>query len=322
MSEIKTIGILTSGGDAPGMNAAIRAVARTAMGNGMKVMGIKRGYHGLLRGEIEELTSRDVSDVLQRGGTFLQTARSQQFATEEGVKKAVDVAKIFGIDAIVVIGGDGSFKGARALANNGIATVGIPGTIDNDIGCTDYTIGYDTALNTAMEAIDKIRDTASSHERCSVVEVMGRNAGYIPISLAIANGAEAVLIPEFPYDLDDIKRTIIEGRNRGKRHYIVIVSEGIGGSDELCKTIEASTGIETRATVLGYMQRGGNPSVRDRVKATKMGAYAANLLANGIVNRVVVQKNGKICDIEINEALETTKTIDKEELELVKQMSI
>lgn len=322
MEQIKTIGILTSGGDAPGMNAAIRAVARTAMGNGMKVMGIKRGYHGLLRGEIEELTSRDVSDVLQRGGTFLQTARSKNFATEEGVKKAVEVAKIFGIDAIVVIGGDGSFKGARALANNGIAAIGIPGTIDNDIGCTDYTIGYDTALNTAMEAIDKIRDTASSHERCSVVEVMGRNAGYIPVSLAIANGAEAVMVPEYPYDLDDIKRTIIEGRNRGKRHYIVIVSEGIGGSGELCKTIEEATGVETRATVLGYMQRGGNPSVLDRVTATKMGAYAADLLAKGEVNRVVVQKEGRIVDIDINEALETKKALDKGELDLVKKMSI
>ena len=321
MSEIKTIGILTSGGDAPGMNAAIRAVARAAMGNGMKVMGIKRGYHGLLRGEIEELTSRDVSDIIQRGGTFLQTARSKNFATPEGVKKGVEVLKIFGIDAIVVIGGDGSFKGARDLANNGIATVGIPGTIDNDVGCTDYTIGYDTALNTAMEAIDKIRDTASSHERCSVVEVMGRNAGYIPVSLAIANGAEAVMVPEYPYDLDEIKRNIIEGRNKGKRHYIIVVSEGVGGSGALCKNIEETTGIETRATVLGHMQRGGNPSVLDRVTATKMGAYAADLLANGTYNRVVVQKDGKITDLDINEALETKKTLNKEELDLVDRMS-
>lgn len=322
MKEIKTIGVLTSGGDAPGMNAAIRAVARGAMGYGMKVMGIRRGYHGLLRGEIEELNSRSVSDILQRGGTFLQTARSKSFATEEGIKKAVEVARIFGIDALVVIGGDGSYKGARALANSGLPTIGIPGTIDNDIGCTDYTIGYDTALNTAMQAIDKIRDTASSHERCSVVEVMGRNAGYIPVNLAVANGAEAVIIPEAPYDLDEIKKTIIEGRNRGKSHYIVVVSEGVGETFELCKTIEEATGIETRATVLGYVQRGGSPTLVDRVTATKMGSYAADLLAQGTVNRIIAQRDSKIVDIEINEALEMTKKIEPEMLDLVKKMSI
>lgn len=322
MKEIKTIGVLTSGGDAPGMNAAIRAVARGAMGYGMKVMGIRRGYHGLLRGEIEELNSRSVSDILQRGGTFLQTARSKSFATEEGIKKAVEVARIFGIDALVVIGGDGSYKGARALANSGLPTIGIPGTIDNDIGCTDYTIGYDTALNTAMQAIDKIRDTASSHERCSVVEVMGRNAGYIPVNLAVANGAEAVIIPEAPYDLDEIKKTIIEGRNRGKSHYIVVVSEGVGETFELCKTIEEATGIETRATVLGYVQRGGSPTLIDRVTATKMGSYAADLLAQGTVNRIIAQRDSKIIDIEINEAIEMTKKIEPEMLDLVKKMSI
>lgn len=322
MKEIKTIGVLTSGGDAPGMNAAIRAVARGAMGYGMKVMGIRRGYHGLLRGEIEELNSRSVSDILQRGGTFLQTARSKSFATEEGIKKAVEVARIFGIDALVVIGGDGSYKGARALANSGLPTIGIPGTIDNDIGCTDYTIGYDTALNTAMQAIDKIRDTASSHERCSVVEVMGRNAGYIPVNLAVANGAEAVIIPEAPYDLDEIKKTIIEGRNRGKSHYIVVVSEGVGETFELCKTIEEATGVETRATVLGYVQRGGSPTLIDRVTATKMGSYAADLLAQGTVNRIIAQRDSKIVDIEINEALEMTKEIEPEMLDLVKKMSI
>ncbi|MCI5970858.1 MAG: 6-phosphofructokinase [Clostridia bacterium] len=322
MKEIKTIGVLTSGGDAPGMNAAIRAVARGAMGYGMKVMGIRRGYHGLLRGEIEELNSRSVSDILQRGGTFLQTARSKSFATEEGIKKAVEVARIFGIDALVVIGGDGSYKGARALANSGLPTIGIPGTIDNDIGCTDYTIGYDTALNTAMQAIDKIRDTASSHERCSVVEVMGRNAGYIPVNLAVANGAEAVIIPEAPYDLDEIKKTIIEGRNRGKSHYIVVVSEGVGETFELCKTIEEATGVETRATVLGYVQRGGSPTLIDRVTATKMGSYAADLLAQGTVNRIIAQRDSKIIDIEINEAIEMTKKIEPEMLDLVKKMSI
>lgn len=322
MKEIKTVGVLTSGGDAPGMNAAIRAVARGAMTNGMKVMGVRRGYHGLLRGEIEELNSRSVSDILQRGGTFLQTARSKSFATEEGIKKAVEVARIFGLDALVVIGGDGSYKGARALANSGLPTIGIPGTIDNDISCTEYTIGYDTALNTAMQAIDKIRDTASSHERCSVVEVMGRNAGYIPVNLAVANGAEAVIIPEAPYDLDEIKKTVIEGRNRGKSHYIIVVSEGVGETNELCKTIEEATGIETRATVLGYVQRGGSPTLIDRVTATKMGCYAADLLAAGTVNRIIAQQNGKIVDIEINEALEMQKSIEPEMLDLVKRMSI
>ncbi len=322
MDAIKTIGVLTSGGDAPGMNAAIRAVTRTAIGYGYRVMGIKRGYHGLLKGEIDELCSRDVSDILQRGGTFLQTARSKSFNTEEGVKKAVEVSRIFGIDAIVVIGGDGSFRGARDLANCGMPTIGIPGTIDNDVGCSEYTIGYDTALNTAQEAIDKIRDTASSHERCSVVEVMGRNAGHIAVHLAVANGAEAVIIPEEPYDINDIKRTIIEGRNRGKKHYVIILSEGVGGAQALCESIEEATGVESRASTLGYIQRGGSPTVLDRVTASQMGAHAVQLLHQGIINRIVAVKDSKIVDYEVNEALKMTKTVDTNMLKLVEALSI
>ncbi len=322
MSEIKTIGILTSGGDAPGMNAAIRSVARSALNSGYKVMGIKRGYHGLLKGEIEELTSRMVSDTLQRGGTFLQTARSKSFATEDGVKKAVEILRIFGIDALVVIGGDGSLKGARDIANEGFPVIGIPGTIDNDIGCSDYTIGFDTAMNTAMDAIDKIRDTASSHERCSVVEVMGRNAGHIALNLGIANGAETVIIPEMPYDMDDIKRTIISGRNRGKKHYVIILSEGVGGGQALCKDIEEATGVESRASILGYIQRGGSPTTRDRVIASQMGNHAVKLLEEGKLNRVVAMKDSKIVDYEINEALDMKKGVDEDILELIRTLSI
>lgn len=322
MSETKTIGILTSGGDAPGMNAAIRSVARTALNLGYKVMGIKRGYHGLLKGEIEELTSRMVSDTLQRGGTFLQTARSKSFATDEGVTKAVEILKIFGIDALVVIGGDGSLKGARDIANKGFPVIGIPGTIDNDIGCSEYTIGFDTAMNTAMEAIDKIRDTASSHERCSVVEVMGRNAGHIALNLGLANGAETVIIPEMPYDMDDIKRTIISGRNRGKKHYIIILSEGVGGGQALCKDIEEATGVEARASILGYIQRGGSPTTRDRVIASQMGYHAVKLIEAESYNRVVAMKDSKIVDYEINEALDMKKGVDEEIIELIRTLSI
>ena len=321
MEKQKTIGVLTSGGDAPGMNAAIRAVTRTALKKGYRVLGVKRGYHGLLRGEIEELYSRSVSETLQKGGTILQTARSKEFATPNGIKKAVEVAKIFGIDALVVIGGDGSYKGARALANSGLPTIGIPGTIDNDIASTDYTIGYDTALNTAMQAIDKIRDTSSSHDRCSVIEVMGRDAGYIAVNLGIANGAEAIIIPEKDYDINEIKRTILEGSNNGKRHYVIIVSEGVGGSQKLCKDIEESTGIESRVSILGYIQRGGSPSLVDRVVASRMGNYAVELIDKGIVNRIIGKRGGDIVDYEINEALEMKKTIDMDLVDLVDTLS-
>ena len=321
MESQKTIGILTSGGDAPGMNAAIRAVTRAALKKGYKVLGVKRGYHGLLRGEIEVLNSRSVSETLQKGGTFLQTARSKEFATPNGIKKAIDVAKIFGIDTLVVIGGDGSFKGARELSNAGLPTIGIPGTIDNDIASTDYTLGFDTALNTAMDAIDKIRDTSSSHERCSVIEVMGRDAGYVAVNLGIANGAEAVIIPERDYDINDIKKMIIEGSNKGKKHYIIIVSEGVGGSQKLCKEIEESTGIESRVSILGYIQRGGSPTLIDRVKASMMGSYAVELIEKGIVNRIIGERDGKLVDYEINEAIDMKKSIDEKLIELVDILS-
>ena len=256
MSSVGTIGVLTSGGDAPGMNAAIRAVTRAGIYHGFKVYGIHKGYDGLLNGNIKELTLRSVGDIIQRGGTVLQTARSAEFGTEEGVKRGISMARVFGIDALVVIGGDGSFRGARDLARLGMKVVGIPGTIDNDIACTDYTIGYDTAMNTVLDAIDKIRDTAYSHERCSVMEVMGRHAGWIAVNCGIAGGAEAVIIPEHDFDIDkDIILPIIEGRNRGKKKDLVIVAEGIGGVAEIAKYIEDKTDIITRETILGHIQR-------------------------------------------------------------------
>jgi len=323
MSEIKTIGVLTSGGDAPGMNAAIRAVTRTAIHEGLRVMGIRKGYNGLINGDIFELHARSVSDILYKGGTILQTARSREFKTEEGVKKAVTICKVFGIDGIVVIGGDGSFRGARDLSLQGIPTVAIPGTIDNDIACSDYTIGFDTALNTVKDAIDKIRDTATSHERCSVIEVMGREAGYIALSVGIATGAEVILIPEKNFDFNnDVIKPILEGKNKGRKHNIIIVAEGIGGTMEMAKQIEEVTRIETRATILGHIQRGGSPTVMDRVIASQMGAKAVMLLKQGIGNRVIAMKNNKIVDYDIVEALNMTKEIDEDMVHLAKILSV
>lgn len=323
MSEIKTIGVLTSGGDAPGMNAAIRAVVRAGIYHGFKVMGIRKGYNGLINGDITEMTARSVSDIIHRGGTILQTARCLEFKTEEGIKRAISMANVFGIDAIVVIGGDGSYRGARDMSNLGMPVIGLPGTIDNDIGCTEYTIGYDTALNTVQDAIDKIRDTAYSHERCSVLEVMGRHAGYIALNVGIAGGAEAVILPEKPFDLNkDIIKPIIECRNRGKKDYLVIIAEGIGGAIDIAKQIEEKTGVEARATILGHIQRGGSPTVRDRVTASKMGAKAVELLKEGIVNRIVSMKDNKVIDIEINEALEIKKSIDEDMVELSKILAL
>ena len=302
--EIKTIGVLTSGGDAPGMNAAIRAVVRTALNKGLKVKGIQKGYNGLLNDEIIDMDKRSVADIIQRGGTVLYTARCMEFMTEEGQKRGAEVCRKHGIDGIVVIGGDGSFRGAQKLAAQGINTIGLPGTIDLDIACTDYTIGFDTAVNTAMEAIDKIRDTSTSHERCSIIEVMGRNAGYIALWCGIANGAEDILLPE-RYDNDEqaLINHIIEGRKKGKKHHLIINAEGIGHSTGMARRIEAATGIETRATILGYMQRGGSPTCKDRMYASIMGAYAVDLLAEGKSNRLVAYKDGKFVDYDIDEAL-------------------
>ncbi|MBP3664703.1 MAG: 6-phosphofructokinase, partial [Tyzzerella sp.] len=284
---LHTIGVLTSGGDAPGMNAAVRAVVRTALSKGLSVLGIRRGYHGLLREEIIDMSRKDVADIIQRGGTILQTARSKQMLTPEGQRKAAGILKKYGIQALVVIGGDGSFAGAQTLAEYGINVVGIPGTIDLDIACTEYTIGFDTAANTAMEAIDKIRDTSTSHERCSIVEVMGHDAGYLALWCGIANGAEYILLPEqHEYDEQKMIDDIIENRKNGKKHYIIINAEGVGDSINMAKRIEEATGVETRATILGHLQRGGSPSVKDRVYASVMGAKAVDLLLEGKQNRV------------------------------------
>lgn len=307
---IKTIGVLTSGGDAPGMNAAIRAVVRTAIAKEMTVWGIRRGYHGLLREELIPMNERDVADTIQRGGTILQTARSQQMRTEEGQLKAAGILKKYGIQGLVVIGGDGSFAGAQKLSQYGINVIGIPGTIDLDIACTEYTIGFDTAANTAMEAIDKIRDTSTSHERCSIVEVMGRDAGYLALWCGIANGAERILLPEeHGYDEKAMIDDIIENRNHGKKHYIIINAEGVGDSINMAKRIEEATGVETRATILGHLQRGGTPTVKDRMYASIMGAKAVDLLEEGKNNRVVGYQQGEFIDFDINEALKMHKGI-------------
>ena len=315
--EINTIGVLTSGGDAPGMNAAIRAVVRQALSKGKKVKGIKRGYAGLLNEEIIDMDSKSVSDTISRGGTILQTARCMEFVTPEGQQKGADICKKHGIDAIVVIGGDGSFQGAQKLAALGINTIGVPGTIDLDIACTDYTIGFDTAINTAMEAIDKVRDTSSSHERCSIIEVMGRNAGYIALWCGVANGAEDILLPE-KYDFNEQKiiNNIIANRKRGKTHHLIVNAEGIGHSTSMARRIEAATGIETRATILGYMQRGGNPTCRDRYFASIMGALAADILCEGKTNRVIAYKNGEFVDYDIDEALAMQKSISDYEYDV------
>ncbi len=322
MAEIKKIGVLTSGGDAPGMNAAVRSVVRTAVYNGIEVMGIRKGYNGLINGDIFEMNARSVSETLQRGGTILQTARCKEFCTPEGVQRGAEIAKIFGIEGLVVIGGDGSFRGARDLAKAGVKTIGIPATIDNDIGCTEYCIGYDTALNTAKDAIDKIRDTASSHERSSVIEVMGRDAGYIAVHAGIACGAEAVIIPEKKFDFDeDVLRPIIEGKNRGKSHYLVIVAEGVGGAIEMAEEIERRTGITTTATILGHIQRGGSPTVEDRVRASEMGLKAVEALMEGKSNRLIVVKNHRVCDVDIDEGLATKKELNPDLIRLCKVMS-
>ncbi len=321
--QIKTIAVLTSGGDAPGMNAAIRAVVRTAISKGLKVKGIERGYMGLLNEEIIDLEAKDVSDIIQRGGTVLGTARCPEFKNPEVQKRGAEICKKHGIEGLVVIGGDGSYRGAQALAKLGINTIGIPGTIDLDISCTEYTIGFDTAVNTAMEAIDKVRDTSSSHERCSIIEVMGRNAGYIALWCGIANGAEDILLPE-KYDFDEqaLINNIIAKRRIGKKHHIIINAEGIGHSNSMAKRIEAATGIETRATILGHMQRGGSPTCKDRYYASIMGAYAVDLLIAGKSKRVVGYQHGEFLDFDIEEALKMTKSISEYQFEISKMLSI
>lgn len=322
---MKTIGVLTSGGDAPGMNAAVRAVVRAGCENGFRVMGIRRGYNGLMQGDMFEMNLRSVSDIIHRGGTMLYSARCPEFADPEVQDKAVEVCKEFGLEGIVTIGGDGTFKGARALTLKGIPCIGVPGTIDNDIASSDFTIGYDTALNTVMDMVDRIRDTTESHDRCSIVEVMGRNAGYLALNAGIAVGATCILIPEVDYDIDSyiiqrMKRT----QKTGKEHFVIVVAEGVKGIDcnSLARYIEEKTGVESRATVLGHVQRGGSPSVRDRVLASQLGFYAVQLLKNDIGNRVVVVKKDEIVDYDIIEALNMKKSIDLELYRISNEISI
>lgn len=318
-NAVKTIGVLTSGGDAPGMNAATRAVVRTALAKGINVKGILKGYNGLLNEEIIDMDATSVSDTIDRGGTILYTARCLEFVDPECQKKGADICKKHGIDGLVVIGGDGSFKGAQKLSALGVNTIGVPGTIDLDIACTDYTIGFDTAINTAMSAIDKIRDTSTSHERCSIIEVMGRNAGHIALWCGIANGAEDILIPgKYDFNEEKIIEKIIENKKKGKKHYIIVNAEGVGHSSSMAKRIEEATGIETRATILGHMQRGGSPSCKDRVYASMMGSMAVDLLAEGKTNRVVAYKNGEFVDYDIDEALAMTKDVDAHMYEVSK----
>ena len=319
-NELKTIAVLTSGGDAPGMNAAIRAVVRTAIYRGLKVKGIKKGYNGLLNEDIIDMEPRHVSDIIQRGGTVLGTARCLEFKKPEYQQKGAEICEKHGIDGIVVIGGDGSYRGLSRL---GINAIGIPGTIDLDIACTEYTIGFDTAVNTAMQAIDKVKDTSSSHERCSIIEVMGRHAGYIALWCGVANGAEDILLPEnYDYNEQEIINHIIASRKKGKIHHLIINAEGIGHSTSMARRIEAATGIETRATILGYMQRGGSPTATDRYYASIMGAYAVDAMLEGKTNRVVGYRFGEFTDFDIEEALMMQKGIDRYQYEVARMLTI
>ena len=337
---MKRIGILTSGGDSQGMNNAIRAVTRTAIANGMTVMAIRNGYQGLIDGDIEEMHLRSVSNVLDRGGTFLQTARCLEFKEEAGVLKAVKTCKDFGIEGLVVIGGDGSFRGARDMSLHGIPTVAMPGTIDNDIACSDYTIGFDTAVNVAMEAADKLRDTSMSHHRCSVIEVMGRNAGWVAVDVGIAAGATYTLVPEVSFTIEEVVAKIEKGKAAGKKNFMIVASEGIfadvkkntnyeylaglgiTSASKFAKKLEELTGVESRATILGHIQRGGSPTARDRYIATEMGCRCADLLRDGKSNRVVVMKNNEIIDIDIVEALNMTKEFNMERYLIANKVGI
>lgn len=318
---MKKIAVLTSGGDAPGMNAAIRAVVRTALHHGIEVMGVQRGYSGLINGEMFPMNRSSVSDVIQRGGTILRTARCLEFKQEEVRKEAAKILQDNGVDALVVIGGDGSFTGAKLLSKLGVKTIGLPGTIDNDLSYTDYTIGFDTALNTVIEAIDKIRDTSTSHERVSIVEVMGRNCGDIALHTGLAGGAEYIITPEKGYDKDQLCEVIKEGKKNGKMHNLILLAEGVGGANELAKYVEAQTGIETRATVLGHVQRGGSPSVFDRVLASKMGSKAVELLLEGKTSRVVGIKDNQIFDQDIDEALALERKFDEKLYSIAEEIS-
>lgn len=319
----KSIAVLTSGGDAPGMNAAVRAVVRSGINRGMRVFGVYRGYNGLLNGDIEEMNLRSVSDIIGYGGTMLYTARSEEFKQKEAQERAADFCRSKGIEGVVVIGGDGSFRGARALTAAGINCIGVPGTIDNDIACSEYTVGFDTAINTAIDMVDRIRDTAQSHDRCSIVEVMGRRCGDIALQTGIATGATAILIPEVEFNIErDVIARIVNTQKTGKKHFVIVVAEGVGHVRDLAKYIEQRLGIEARATILGHVQRGGSPTVRDRVVASQMGYEAVSLLDRGLGNRVVVMRDGKITDLDINEALDMERVFDDKLYKVAMSISI
>ena len=323
MKPIKRIGVLTSGGDAPGMNAAVRAVVRTAISCGIECVGIRRGWQGLINSDFVQLSSISVGHILARGGTILYTARSEDFMTENGRKKAVSTCRMLGLDAIVAIGGDGTFRGALELSRLGIPVVGIPATIDNDVGCTNYTIGFDSACNTAIECIDKLRDTMQSHERCSVVEVMGRNAGFLALYMGIAVGATAVLVPEYPTDFErDVVRRIQDSRLAGNTHFMIVVAEGAGSAVEIGRMIYDAIGIEPRVTVLGHLQRGGSPTGRDRETATRMGYYAVKALADGRGNSIIATQEGGIVEIPIEEALQRTKQLQMDRYRIMETMQV
>lgn len=319
--KVKKIGVLTSGGDAPGMNSTIHAVVKSAIAKGIEIVGIYRGYSGLIKGDIRPLVASDVTDIIQRGGTILYSARCPEMKTSDGVKKAKEVCETNNIDGLVVIGGDGSFCGASVLSNAGIPCIALPGTIDNDISCTDYTIGYDTAINTAVQMIDKLCDTTASHDRCSVVEVMGRHAGYIALNAGISCSASYIIIPEHPFNKQDLFNKIKHAMDRGKNHFIVMVAEGIGNVTELAKEIEQVTGVESRATILGHVQRGGSPTVRDRVIGSRLGYYAVNLLVKGIGNRVVGLNKDVVVDFDIKDALNMTKKFPEDLYHMADELS-
>ncbi|SCG83832.1 6-phosphofructokinase [Proteiniborus sp. DW1] len=319
---MKTIGVLTSGGDAPGMNAAIRAVVRAGIYNNIKIMGVKQGYNGLINGDIYEMNLSSVADIIHRGGTMLRTARSEEFTTEAGREKAMTVLKVFKIDGLIVIGGDGSIKGARELNKLGFPTIGIPGTIDNDLGYTDFTIGFDTAINTVIDAISKIRDTSTSHGRANIIEVMGRHSGNIALNAGLAGGAESIIVPEEGFDIEDVCKRLIQGKNRGKLHSIILLAEGVGNAYELGDEIQKYTGIDTRVTILGHLQRGGSPTAFDRIIASKMGARAVQLLIEGKTSRVLGIKGNQIFDMDIDDALSVKRDFDSETYNLTKILSI
>ncbi len=319
---MKKMAVLTSGGDAPGMNAAVRAAVRRAFYHGVQMFGVYHGYDGLIRGDIKEMTLGSVGDIIHRGGTILYTARSEEFRTEEGQQKAVEQLRKHGIEGLIVIGGDGSFRGAQKLTQKGFPTIGVPGTIDNDIPCTDFTIGFDTALNTIVEAIDKIRDTATSHERTYIIEVMGRDAGDLALWAGLAAGAESIIIPEAEQDMNDILERLHAGHRRGKKHSIIIVAEGVGSAAQYAEVIKEQTGWETRVTVLGHIQRGGSPTAFDRMLASRMGAAAVDLLLEGKADRMVGISNNQIIDVDFDEAFTKKHSLDLSVYHLARTLSI